>query len=180
MRKIIVINGKGGSGKDELIKHFPEKYLNLSSIDPVKKIARDFGWDGSKDAKGRLFLNQLKTAADSYNNFTNTYLVERICTSIVCDTEDPVETFFVHIREPEKIQFFIKSMKPLLPKLNAAIFTVLVKAPWSLDYYGNAADDGVENYPYDIIFENREGIKKYSDAFYKTIKNYAKSHISND
>jgi adenylate kinase family enzyme len=57
-----VINGSGGAGKDTLCelaaKHF--KTVNVSSIDPIKKIARENGWNGEKDLKSRKFLADLK------------------------------------------------------------------------------------------------------------------------
>jgi adenylate kinase family enzyme len=46
----IVINGGGGAGKDTLCdmaaKHFD--VVNVSSIDPIKRIARENGWNGEK------------------------------------------------------------------------------------------------------------------------------------
>ena len=60
MKKVtIVINGRGGVGKDTLCnlaaKHF--KVKNISTITPIKDLAREAGWDGRKDDKARKFLS---------------------------------------------------------------------------------------------------------------------------
>ena len=63
--KIIVINGRGGVGKDEFIKWCREAnndIYSVSSVDYVKEIARLIGWNGEKDVKGRKFLSDLKDA----------------------------------------------------------------------------------------------------------------------
>lgn len=47
----LVINGSGGVGKDTLCdlaaKHF--RVYNISSVDPIKDIARMANWDGRKE-----------------------------------------------------------------------------------------------------------------------------------
>ena len=49
-KTVIVINGAGGVGKDTLCDavalHLPT--CNISSITPIKEIARTFGWNGEK------------------------------------------------------------------------------------------------------------------------------------
>ena len=51
---IFIINGHGGAGKDSFIKYFTEKVginyvLNISTVDYVKKIATQLGWQSQKD-----------------------------------------------------------------------------------------------------------------------------------
>lgn len=55
MKKIIVINGAGTSGKDTFVKLVSKyaKTINYSSVDFVKEVARFAGWNGQKDEKGR-------------------------------------------------------------------------------------------------------------------------------
>ena len=50
-KAVLVINGAGGVGKDTLCD-LAEKHLkirNISTITPIKELARMCGWDGSKD-----------------------------------------------------------------------------------------------------------------------------------
>ena len=68
MNKHIAINGSNGSGKDTFVE-FCLDYIhsaydnievhNISTIDPVKNVAKVFGWDGVKDNKSRTFLVEL-------------------------------------------------------------------------------------------------------------------------
>ena len=45
-KKIIVINGTGGSGKDTFVEYVSKyaKVYNFSSVDKVKEIAKLIGW----------------------------------------------------------------------------------------------------------------------------------------
>ena len=66
--QVIVINGAGGCGKDTFIKYFTEeageKYvLNISTIDCIKKVAREWGWNEHKDDLSRKYLSLMKEAA---------------------------------------------------------------------------------------------------------------------
>ena len=62
IKLVIVVNGSGGVGKDTLCNFVGEKYASesVSSIDPIKKLAAECGWDGGKDDKSRRFLAELK------------------------------------------------------------------------------------------------------------------------
>ena len=163
-KKIIVINGKGGSGKDTLISNFPELYQNVSSIDPVKEIALFLGWDGEKDEKGRRFLAELKAAADHYSDYLNRYLMQAADAFLRSDKE----YLFVHIRESSNIYNFKTAVLEKYPDI--CIKTVLVKAIWSVNPLGNKADDLVDNYPYDLIYFNQGNIEESSAKFHKAIK----------
>ena len=69
-KKIIVINGTGGSGKDTFISYCENytKVFNFSSIDIIKEIASTMGWNGGKTEKDRKFLADLKALATDYND----------------------------------------------------------------------------------------------------------------
>ena len=49
---VVIINGKGGVGKDTLCDIVSKKYCvnNVSSITPIKQIAQIGGWKGEKVA----------------------------------------------------------------------------------------------------------------------------------
>ena len=102
MKKIaIIINGAGGVGKDTLCdiaaKYF--KVTNVSSITPIKEIARNHGWNGEKDARSRKFLSDLKRVFIDYNNLPTNYLYEQYKSFMDSDSE----VYFAHIREGEEI-----------------------------------------------------------------------------
>jgi len=149
MKKLaIVINGSGGAGKDTLCdmaaKHF--KVINVSTIDPIKRIARENGWNGEKDLKSRKFLADLKQLFAEYNDLPTRYVVEK-CKEFLSDDS---ELFFVHIREGEQIAHFIDEAK----KVGAEPKTLLVRSKRCEAVYGNASDDDVANYNYDYYYDN--------------------------
>ena len=149
MKKLaIVINGSGGAGKDTLCemaaKHF--KTVNVSSIDPIKRIARENGWNGEKDLRSRKFLADLKQLFTDYNDLPTKYILEKYKEFL----ESDAELFFVHIREGEQIAHFVSEAK----KTGVTPVTLLVRSKRCEAVYGNASDDEVENYSYDHYYDN--------------------------
>lgn len=94
IKKIIIINGSGGVGKDAFAKRVIEEALklskrivpvenenycvnpeifykinNISTIDYVKNIARMFGWNDEKSEKDRKMLSDLKDLITVYNDY---------------------------------------------------------------------------------------------------------------
>ena len=104
MKLTIVINGKGGVGKDTLCRFAAERYKteNVSSITPIKEIAALCGWQGEKTDRARKFLSDLKALTAEYNDFPTNYLVAQYRAFLASDGE----LLFVHIREPEEIRKF--------------------------------------------------------------------------
>ena len=143
----VVINGQGGVGKDTLCdiaaRHF--KVYNVSSITPIKELARGFGWNGAKDDKSRKFLADLKALSIEYNDFPTLWAKERYGEFLKSDCE----IMFLHIREPEEIAKFVAAT-------DGVAKTLLIRGGERLrkEAYGNSADDGVENYFYDYYFTN--------------------------
>ena len=150
MKKVaIVINGPGGVGKDTLCelaaKHF--KIKNVSSITPIKEIAALCGWEGQKDDKSRKFLAQLKELCVEYNNFPTLWATKQYEEFLTTDEQ----IMFLHIREPKEIEKFVSAT-------GGRAKTLLIRGGerMSRAVYGNAADDGVENYEYDYYFVNEK------------------------
>lgn len=159
MKAIVVINGKGGVGKDTLCDFVWDKYeiRNVSSVDPIKQIARQVGWS-SKSLEGRKFLSDLKLLCTNYNDYPFIYLMEQVDYFLA---DEDQEVMFVHIREPEEIAKFVKGceeengIKPL---------TMLVRRDTGTQVYGNMADDNVENYSYDIYFDNNVSLEDAKES----------------
>ena len=152
-KAVIVINGAGGVGKDAMCslaaKHF--KVRNISSVDPIKEIARFTGWTGVKDDKARKFLHDLKTITATYNDFPTNWAFDQYKDFLNTDEE----ILFVHIREPEEIKKFVDIT-------DGAAKTLLVRGGERMkrSVYGNAADDCVENYSYDYYFMNDKTLEE--------------------
>lgn len=141
MNKIIIINGKGGSGKDTFI-HLCQKYMdniiNISSVDYVKEVAQFCGWDGEKDLASRKFLSDLKDVLTVWRDIPYNKMIEQVKTH-------ENKLIFIHVREPKEIE-------RLKIALNAN--TLLVKNDNIIFAFGNHADDMVESCEYDYIITN--------------------------
>ena len=160
-KTVIIINGKGGCGKDTLIRGVADRYRvkNVSSIDHIKDIATQIGWSGTKDEKSRTFLAELKQLCIKFNDMPLHDMISEY--ENFMNGND--EILFIHIREGEeidKIKRYIKGAK-----------TVLVKREETDNgVYTNAADNDVEKYEYDYIFDNNGDIKERQEEFNKLIK----------
>ena len=160
---VIVINGAGGVGKDTLCelaaKYF--RVFNISSITPIKELARIAGWDGKKDDRARKFLSDLKRLTVEYNDLPTKWALERYREFLL--SED--DLMFVHIREPEEIAKFVKGT-------SGTARTLLVRGGerMSKTRYGNASDDEVENYKYDHYFMNDTTLEAAERGFVELIR----------
>lgn len=161
---IIVVNGRGGVGKDTLCNSLQSKYqiMSTSAIDPIKAIARENGWNGEKDDKARLFLAELKRVFVKYNNLPTNYL---------CKVTDEFlnsanEILFVHIREADQIEQYKQAISP------TKCVTILIKKDLidKTHLFGNPADDEVDNYEYDYVFENNLSLEESIRNFHFLIE----------
>lgn len=157
---IIIINGKGGVGKDTLCDFARKafKVRNISSITKVKEVAAIAGWDGEKDVRGRRLLSDIKNALIKYDDC----IIARQLNNVTFNHMlfENIQILFVHIREPEEIEKY----KSLLPDA-FTVKTLLIKRDTGIRNYGNPADDLVENYDYDYTYENTKPLEEAGDDF---------------
>jgi hypothetical protein len=157
----VVINGSGGVGKDTLCAIAATRYRvrNVSSITPIKELAALCGWRGEKTDRARKFLSDLKRLTVEYSDYPTVYLTEQYKAFL----EGDEEILFVHIREPEEIRKFVDAT-------GGKALTLLIRGGKRFSHrsgtYGNASDDGVEQYPYQYIFYNDRPLgAETEDAF---------------
>ena len=103
-KRIIIINGSGGVGKDTFVEYCNEftRVKNISSVDKVKEAAKILvGWNGEKDEKSRKLLSDLKLMSIDYNNYPITYIKQQ---SEEFKNSKEQQIMFVHIREISEIQ----------------------------------------------------------------------------
>lgn len=158
---VIIINGKGGVGKDTLCDFANEVYkvTNISAITPIKNIATNVGWKGEKDQKSRKLLSELKRVFVEYNDLPCQYLVKEYKSFLHSDSQ----ILFVHIREPEEIDKFKKY-------ITTPCITLLVQRGFS-ENWGNNSDDNVENYNYDYIYDNNKTLSQTRADFILFLEN---------
>lgn len=155
---VVVINGKGGVGKDTLCESIHTKYkiFNVSAITPIKEIAKEYGWNGEKDNKSRKFLADLKKVFTDYNDLPTRYLLEQYKEFQKSDNQ----VMFVHIREASEIEKFVKQVENCITLL---IYNDKVNN----QVYGNQSDDQVEQYEYDYRYNNSAPLEQSKEEFLK-------------
>ncbi len=163
MKVVIIINGRGGVGKDTLCDFAAESYRvrNVSSITPIKEIAAQHGWNGEKDLKSRKFLSDLKTAFTEYCDLPTKYLLAEYEKF----SESDEQIMFAHIREGEQIDLF----KEKVTKLGAKCISLLILRG-EQGHYGNTSDDDVEKHVYDLVYDNSKPLEEAKADFIAFLK----------
>lgn len=143
----------------------------ISTIDFVKRIATQVGWNGLKEAKDRKFLSDLKDLLTEYNDVPFTVVENQIRQSYFHFNKEmkiPENriVFFVHCREPKEIQKFVD-------RLGAETLIIrreeVEKLPQS-----NHADKEVLDYNYTYTIENNDGIEELEQKAIKFINGLVK------
>lgn len=156
--KIICVNGYARSGKDTFCNfafYNRGTVYPFSTIDEIKKIALQFGWDGQKDAKGRKFLSDLKDCLTEYNDFPTNYIITQIKRHLTIFRDEELydgAIFLVQMREPKEIKRW---------KEEFGAKALLITRPDSEKEWGNHADDEVLNAEYDYKLENDSDLKDW-------------------
>ena len=160
---IYIVNGAPGAGKTTFEENVEsiigDSCYILSTITPIKEIAKILGWDGTKDLKNRKFLSDLKDLLTKYNDYPFNYICKKIEeTKAEYYGFQEFPTFFVDCREPEEI-------KRLCDKLGAKSLLIR-RASAENSETSNHADEQVLNYNYDIVIENNGDLRDFA---YKAI-----------
>jgi len=152
MKKVFVINGEAGCGKDTFVSLCQDvlqeegfssgTILNVSMVDKVKEIAKMCGWDGQKTPRSRKFLADLKDLCDEYNQMSIRAIEDEYDKFIMAD--EP-QIMFVHAREPRDIEYFCNTF---------AAESILVRRAGYETNPSNHADANVYNYDYDYEIHN--------------------------
>ena len=163
---IYIVNGFPGSGKTTFehyamhLVNFPVCACSISTIDIVKTIAYDLGWDGTKTPANRKFLAELKDLLTNWQDIPFKNIVQRvnefvsrwtenlfIMDNTILDYKYTSKNFaiFIDCREPAEIERLKSYFKAK---------TILIQRPQSSTDYNNEADKNVMQYNYDIVINN--------------------------
>ncbi|WP_087064375.1 hypothetical protein [Intestinibacillus massiliensis] len=164
-KRVIVVNGRGGVGKDTVCALAGQFYKvrNISSITPIVEIARFAGWDGEKTPAARRLLSRLKEVFTEYNDLSFSYCMRQYIEFL----EGDEQVLFVHIREPEEIERFRKAVGGCCHTL--LVRRRIVEAEGAL---GNRSDDSVLDYRYDYYFDNDGPLEQLAEnvhAFFEVV-----------
>ena len=147
------------SGKDTFVS-FCQKHLllcgNFSTVDFVKEVASMCGWDGTKSAKNRKFLSDLKDLLIEWNDVPYKKIEKAIIlyekNALSYDFSSDDVLCFIHCREPKEIQKFVDKMDAK---------TLLIRRPAiENEYQSNHSDAEVFNYNYDYTIYNDGTLKE--------------------
>lgn len=172
MKKVYIINGSGGVGKDTFVEmvtiHLNDYYkklgtvINFSSVDKVKEIAKYIGWNGSKSEKDRKFLSDLKFLTSEYCDLPFNSMKEKY--EYFMSDKCNAKVLFLHIREPEEIE---------KAKIEFSAKTIIITRNSIKHITSNEADKNVFDYNYDYTIENDSDF----DSFYMKTKEFVLNEI---
>ncbi len=152
----IIINGIARTGKDTFIEAFARSHsapvLNISSIDPFRKIPEMFGWNGEKDDDYRMCLHLLKRASKCIDNYPINFLLQERKKFIEeNDGEEDIYIFY-HIREPNEIEEFLKELPFAL--------SLIIRGDEETENACPESDAEVLEYGYDLQVFNRLSLNR--------------------
>lgn len=173
--KIVIINGCARSGKDTFIEFCQTydaknedgtpKIYNISTVDPIKELAYQIGWDGVKNERARLFISDLKDITSAFCNYSTNWIKNKI-TEIA---ENNGELVFIHSREPEDISNLVYVLGT-----DHEVHTLIIRRDKAEQIApNNHADRCVLNYNYEASILNNtslENLRLAAKTYLKTIK----------
>lgn len=174
--KVVIINGKPQSGKDTFCK-YAQGYcdddesantLIISSVDPLKEMMTQLGWDGTKTDKIRDMLMDMKQLWVQNQDGPTMFLFNNILEfHKACTGEDNI--VFVHIREPEEIKKLVNALTGF-ESMGIDVISLLVIRKGGEDTPNQPAetrrsDDEalINSYKYDVTINNDEDLIKLQE-----------------
>lgn len=174
--KVVIINGKPQSGKDTFCK-YAQGYcdddesantLIISSVDPLKEMLTQLGWDGTKTDKIRDMLMDMKQLWVQNQDGPTMFLFNNILEfHKACTGEDNI--VFVHIREPEEIKKLVNALTGF-ESMGINVISLLVIRKGGEDTPNQPAetrrsDDEalINSYEYDVTINNDEDLIKLQE-----------------
>lgn len=178
---IYVVNGAPGCGKTSFEENIKKIVGNntchiLSTITPIKEIAKTVGWNGTKDLKSRKFLSDLKDLLTEWNDYPFRYICDEVARikkereEYGCNPDFVV--IFIDCREPQEI-------KKLCAELNAKSLLIR-RATAENSETSNHADKEVLNYNYDIVIENDGDLRDFAIKAFEFVEKEKLSKQSNN
>ena len=168
--KYFIINGRPRSGKDTFVNFCLEELgafgKLISTVDFVKKIATECGWDGTKDLKNRKFLSDLKDLLTNWGDVPYKKTLQEIDMfkfDLNCWNVSDKGVVFIMCREPKEIERFER-------ELNAKSLLIR-RASVEFEQQSNHADSEVLNHKYDYIIENNGTIDELKEKAKDFLKN---------
>lgn len=167
--KVFIVNGYPGSGKSTFVKFCQEEIgenlcKDLSTVDLVKQLAYECGWNGEKTPENRKFLSDLKDLLTEWNDIPYKDIANTIRIfedELIAYIGSTAGSFvFVQCREPQEIQKFVD-------RLGAQTIFVRGNHEKTLS---NHADKLVEDFEYDYYIDNYGTLDDLREKAIKFVK----------
>lgn len=155
--RVVVINGKGGVGKDCFVTMCKDvlgaEYIcNVSTVDFVKEVAEFCGWDGTKTPENRKFLSDLKDLLTGWSDIP----LKKVCQEIktwqhlwIGAGKYDKAVVFIHCREPKEIEKLCHELSTYEP-----VSLLIRRSEAEAVEQINHADNDVLQYAYDYTIWN--------------------------
>jgi dephospho-CoA kinase len=141
---IFIVNGLPRCGKDTFAKILGGMIptYKCSSVDKIKYIARECGWDKDKSEKGRKFLSDLKAITTEYNDLAFNELKREV---EYFKKATDYRIMLIDIREPEEIDRAV---------VEFGAKSILIENDRCKHITSNNSDARVFDYVYDYTIDN--------------------------
>ena len=151
-RKVIIINGQLGSGKNTFVLYMQKQVLDIRVFkyrSELATIAKKMGWrDNPLDEKRESFLTNIYDIWSRYNDGLSKEAYD-LFTYLELDNKTNKKTFIIIVRSAKDISDIIKTFK------GENIFTVLMYRK-DLNGFNKQSQD----YKYDLIINNNGKLKE--------------------
>lgn len=172
--KLVVVNGYPLSGKSLFVsyclQHLGAYGQEISTVEFIKKIATNLGWNGEKTPHTRKFLSDLKRLLTEWDDIpwkeTLKVIDDFHAKFDVYDMPTDRAVMFIHSREPEEISRFREEL--------GAVSVLIRRASVSDNEQSNDSDANVEDINYDYVIENdgtEEELREKAHQFCEMILN---------
>lgn len=171
MKKIYIINGAAGSGKDQFVKyiskHISTKHISI--VDPLKEAATHLGYNNEKTDAYRRFIYDLKELTDNHNKCCYNYVKSAVREF---ENDNKSEILFIDVRDCDEVF-------ELCNEFNAE--SVLITRKGVTPNTSNPADEYVyEMLPqYDYRIENNGTLEDLEEIAKTFLKTYIKGSDKN-
>lgn len=169
-RKIIlIINGYPGAGKDTFadvvvgaLSDIGWHARSVSSIDPIRAMLRKEGIP--VDRKGpaeRKLMSDVKAAFNAYDRYADRLAVKAALDFVQRPGDRAI---FVHVREPDSIEFMDGIVQQANPSGKFWFTTVFIERQFDSAVLSNDSDRGVEAHEYTFRVFNNDTREKFEEA----------------
>jgi hypothetical protein len=162
---VLILNGKPRAGKDTFSELLNERIrvYKYSSIQKIKEVAKECGWNGGKTEKDRKFLSDLKILTTEYSDMPFDDIKERV--QWFKSSNWIYDIMIIDIREPGEIERAVKEFGAI---------SIFIDNKNVENITSNMADANVENYKYDYTLSNNGTLKDFEyvvgNFYYNIIK----------